>query len=45
MPEIKPRALIIDLLGDYVRHRGGEIRLKALVAWVTNSASPDRRCG
>ncbi|MFJ8025518.1 PaaX family transcriptional regulator C-terminal domain-containing protein [Streptomyces sp. NPDC096311] len=32
MPDIKPRALIIDLLGDYVRHRGSEIRLKALVA-------------
>jgi phenylacetic acid degradation operon negative regulatory protein len=28
----KARALIFDLLGDYVRFSGGEIRLKALVA-------------
>jgi phenylacetic acid degradation operon negative regulatory protein len=30
--QLRPRALIFDLLGDYVRYSGGEIRLKALVA-------------
>ena len=29
---VKPRPLVFDLLGDYVRYHGGEIRLKALVA-------------
>lgn len=29
---VKPRSLVFDLLGDYVRHYGGEIRLRALVA-------------
>ena len=28
----KARELVIDLLGDYSRHHGGEIRLRALVA-------------
>ena len=32
MSQPKARALIFDLLGDYVRYSGGEIRLKALVA-------------
>jgi phenylacetic acid degradation operon negative regulatory protein len=31
MLPVKPRALIFDLLGDYVRYGTGEIRLKALV--------------
>lgn len=29
---VKPRSLVFDLLSDYVRHHGGEIRLRALVA-------------
>lgn len=29
---VRPRSLVFDLLGDYVRHQGGEIRLRALVA-------------
>ncbi|HEY5396741.1 MAG TPA: PaaX family transcriptional regulator C-terminal domain-containing protein [Trebonia sp.] len=31
MLPVKPRALIFDLLGDYVRYGTGEIRLKSLV--------------
>lgn len=31
MPHVKPRALIFDLLGDYVRYATGGIRLKSLV--------------
>ena len=30
--QVKPRALVFDLLGDYVRYHGGDIRLKTLVA-------------
>jgi phenylacetic acid degradation operon negative regulatory protein len=29
---MKPRAVIFDLFGDYVRYHGGEIRLRALLA-------------
>lgn len=32
MSQLKARALIFDILGDYVRAGGGEIRLRALVA-------------
>ncbi|WP_324786587.1 PaaX family transcriptional regulator C-terminal domain-containing protein [Streptomyces sp. H51] len=29
---MKPRSLVFDLFGDYLRYRGGEVRLRALVA-------------
>jgi phenylacetic acid degradation operon negative regulatory protein len=29
--ELKPRSLVFDLFGDYLRYRGGEVRLRALV--------------
>ena len=28
---MKPRSLVFDLFGDYLRYRGGEVRLRALV--------------
>jgi len=30
--EMKPRSLVFDLFGDYLRYRGGECRLRALVS-------------
>lgn len=29
---MKPRSLVFDLFGDYLRYRGGEVRLRGLVA-------------
>jgi phenylacetic acid degradation operon negative regulatory protein len=29
---VKPRSLVFDLFGDYLRYRGGEVRLRGLVA-------------
>ncbi|MBO8191757.1 PaaX family transcriptional regulator [Streptomyces oryzae] len=29
---MKPRSLVFDLFGDYLRYRGGEVRLRSLVA-------------
>jgi phenylacetic acid degradation operon negative regulatory protein len=29
---VKPRSLVFDLFGDYLRYRGGTVRLRALVA-------------
>jgi phenylacetic acid degradation operon negative regulatory protein len=30
--QMKPRSLVFDLFGDYLRYRGGEVRLRGLVA-------------
>ena len=30
--DVKARSLVFDLFGDYLRYRGGEVRLRALVA-------------
>jgi len=32
---MKPRALVFDLFGDYLRYRGGEVRLRGLVALMS----------
>jgi phenylacetic acid degradation operon negative regulatory protein len=29
---VKPRSLVFDLFGDYLRYRGGEVRLRGLIA-------------
>ncbi|MFJ8931523.1 PaaX family transcriptional regulator C-terminal domain-containing protein [Streptomyces sp. NPDC102364] len=38
---MKPRQLIFELFGDYLRHRGGEVRLRALVAVMACFGIPD----
>ncbi|MFJ2091448.1 PaaX family transcriptional regulator C-terminal domain-containing protein [Streptomyces sp. NPDC087901] len=38
---MKPRQLIFELFGDYLRHRGGEVRLRALVAVLACFGIPD----
>src|SRR6478609_7315352 len=30
--QMKPRSLVFDFFGDYLRYRGGEVRLRGLVA-------------
>ncbi|MGW0570274.1 PaaX family transcriptional regulator [Streptomyces tauricus] len=32
---MKPRSLVFDLFGDYLRYRGGEVRLRGLVALMS----------
>jgi phenylacetic acid degradation operon negative regulatory protein len=31
MDQMKARAMVFDLFGDYLRYRGGEVKLRALV--------------
>ncbi|MFD6530623.1 PaaX family transcriptional regulator C-terminal domain-containing protein [Streptomyces sp. NPDC060184] len=38
---MKPRQLIFELYGDYLRHRGGEVRLRGLVAILGCFGIPD----
>lgn len=38
---MKPRQLIFELYGDYLRHRGGEVRLRGLVAVLACFGIPD----
>ncbi|MGW2837693.1 PaaX family transcriptional regulator [Streptomyces sp. NPDC001493] len=38
---MKPRQLVFELYGDYLRHRGGEVRLRGLVAVMGCFGIPD----
>jgi len=32
---VKARSLVFDLFGDYLRYRGGEVRLRSLVSLMS----------
>ncbi|WP_155057614.1 PaaX family transcriptional regulator [Streptomyces blattellae] len=38
---MKPRSLVFDLFGDYLRYRGGEVRLRGLVALMDCFGIPE----
>jgi phenylacetic acid degradation operon negative regulatory protein len=39
--DVKARSLVFDLFGDYLRYRGGEVRLRALVALLDCFGIPE----
>ena len=38
---MKPRSLVFDLFGDYLRYRGGEVRLRGLAALMSCFEIPE----
>jgi phenylacetic acid degradation operon negative regulatory protein len=38
---VKPRSLVFDLFGDYLRYRGGAVRLRGLVALMDGFGVPE----